>query len=369
MIRRLLLLNGLATLAVVINHAIGWGFTTMFWWTDRYRAVSVPNFDDLGSPTYYTLRTVEQLVIAAIPTFLFVSGFFVAMATGRNNPTLGWRVVGTRIVNLVIPYLLWSILIFVVDFVLLDVQQTPSYYLVLLLFGGAISGFYYVPLLCQLYLLSPFLVPLAKGRWQLLLIAALLIQGFVQLSHYQGVLGFALWPFDSIARVPSWAFPGYLFWFSFGIVAGFHLTSFKSWLANIKWGLPPLALLCVLVGIWEWEFILNRSGEEWLTPIRLLSDELASGAIILTFLAFSEVTLPFSNRLGELGQKSYGIYLVHSLVLLWTAKLIYRFEPWLLAYQVLYQPILLVVGVGVPLSLMWLVSRSPARRYYQYIFG
>jgi surface polysaccharide O-acyltransferase-like enzyme len=369
MIRRLLQLNGLAILGVVLNHSIGWGFVAMFWWVHQYRPVAAPNFDQLGSPAYYSLRTIEQIVISSIPAFLFVSGFFISVATGRNHNTIGWRLVGARIFSLLIPYVLWSMLTFAADFTLLGVRHEPLTYLRLLALGGATSAYYYVPLLCQLYLLSPFLIPLAKRHWKLLIMLTLLLQGYVQISQYQFIIGNLPWPLDQFNRVSNWTFPGYIFWFSFGIVVGFHLAEFKQWLVSTRWTLLPLSLLTLLLGILEWEILLQFSGEAWLAPVRVLSDELFSGVVILCFLAFTEVKMPYSNRLGELGSKSYGIYLVHSLVLLWTAKLIYQLEPRLLGYQFLYQPILFAAGLGVPLCLMALVKRSPARKYYQYIFG
>jgi hypothetical protein len=47
MIKRMLYLNGLAVLTVILYHSSAWGFIGMFFWTDRYRPVSVPNFDQL----------------------------------------------------------------------------------------------------------------------------------------------------------------------------------------------------------------------------------------------------------------------------------------------------------------------------------
>jgi probable poly-beta-1,6-N-acetyl-D-glucosamine export protein len=370
MIRRLLQLNGLAIMGVVLNHTIGWGFVAMFWWTHQYLPVSVPNFDQMGTPAYYSLRTAEQIVIASIPIFLFVSGFFVAVATGRNNSTIGWSTVGRRIVALFIPYVLWSVIIFTVDFVLLGERHAPLHYLLLLGVGGATEAYYYVPLLIQLYLLSPFLVPLAKQHWKMLLGVTLLMQVYVQLADYQILVDESLWLMgNNWIRAYSWSFPGYIFWFSFGTVVGFHLTQFKEWLARYKWVLLPASILMLPLGMLEWELLLHLSGQEWLAPVRVFSDELFSGTLILCFLAFSNFTLPFSGRLSELGTKSYGIYLVHSLVLVWTAKIIYRFEPWILSNQLLYQPILFALGLGIPLLLMELVRRSPVRKYYQYIFG
>ena len=114
--RRLPVLRGLAILAVVCNHAVGWGYIAMFWWTPRYRdVVSVPNYDRLGSLPYYGLLVVQQLALFSVPAFLFMSGFFVAYAARASSPTLSWKVTRKRITDLLWPYLVWSLVIFVGD--------------------------------------------------------------------------------------------------------------------------------------------------------------------------------------------------------------------------------------------------------------
>jgi hypothetical protein len=75
MIKRLLYMNGLATIAVILFHASGWGFIAMFFWADQYRTVASPNFDLIGSLPYFALRVIEQIVSFGVPAFLFVSGF------------------------------------------------------------------------------------------------------------------------------------------------------------------------------------------------------------------------------------------------------------------------------------------------------
>ena len=91
MTKRVFLLNGLAIVAVVCNHAASWGYTALFWWTDRYRPVTVPNYDQLGSLSYWAIVVVRQLTVFSLPAFLFVSGFFVAYASRGNRSSLTWR--------------------------------------------------------------------------------------------------------------------------------------------------------------------------------------------------------------------------------------------------------------------------------------
>jgi len=160
MTKRLLLLNGLAILAVVCNHAAGWGYTAMFWWTDRYRPVSTPNFDQLGSFSYYGLSVLRQITVFSVPAFLFASGYFVAYAArGRSAPS--WKMVKVRLTNLLIPYVIWSAVIFVGD-ALQGITHAPVEYLERQVSGGADEPYLYVPLLYQFYLLSPLVVPMAK---------------------------------------------------------------------------------------------------------------------------------------------------------------------------------------------------------------
>ena len=369
MIRRLLLLNGLATLGVVLYHASSWGFVAMFWWTDRYLPVEVPNFDQLGSLSYYGLRTVEQVIIFSIPAFLFVSGFFVAVACGRNRRTVEWKLVRARISHLVIPYLVWSLLIFVGDFAQGTTYSGPDYVRRLAL-GQARPGFYYVPLLTQLYLLSPLLIPVARTRWKWLLVAAALVQLAAQGLRYPATVGVelpALKPF--LALTPAWLFPGRIFWFVLGLVAGFHLQHLKRWLARVKWGLLVGSIVLVPVGMLEFEILLRFSGENWIAPAETVIDSLYAGCLILAFLAFDKTTIPLSKSIDQIGGKSFGVYLVHGPVLEVASRVAYHVVPGILAFQALFQPLLVVLGLGIPLLVMMLVDRSPAHRVYHYLFG
>lgn len=370
MIRRLLVLNGLAILGVILFHATGWGFVAMIAWTHRYLPVTVPNYDQVGSISYYLFRLIEQLIVVSIPAFLFVSGFFIAFATGRTQRTVGWHTVGTRIKSLLIPYLLWSLLIFLLDF-LQGQRNSALTYLWLLVTGGATPAYYYVILLCQFYLIAPFLVPLAKSHWVMLLIVTAVIQLGVQLLQYPVLLGLempnVIEPFVDI--VPKWFFPVRIFWFTFGIVTGFHLAKIKTMAFQFKWVLLALVIGTYVLGVFEWEMYINISGQTAMAHRETLIDTFYSIAFLLTFIAFERIAIPLSKQLGDLGSKSYGIYLVHVPVMSYVARVIYHITPGILAYQILFMLILVGLGLGIPLLLMTVINRTPARKYYQYIFG
>lgn len=369
MAKRLLLLNGVAILCVILFHAAGFGFTAMFSWAHRYRPVVSPNYDEVGTPAYYALRLIEQLVVFAIPSFLFVSGYFVAVLTGRTRATVDPRAIGARIRSLLIPYLIWST-IALLGFALQGRIFSGQRYLSAYLTGSANPNYYYVVLLVQLYLLAPGIVLLARRRWQALLVATGILQVGVYLLQYPIVLGIEVPVISAIAAaVPKWLFVAHLFWFAFGVVAGFQHQALRSGLERVRWMLPAAAALLFVAGVVEWELLLRWSAHPW-SEIRItLVDGLYSAAMILGFLGWQDLELPFPGTLVMLGTRSFGIYLVHGLAMEYFSRGLYHLAPWVLGHQLLFQPLLIAVGLAVPLVLMAAVNRIPIKGLYAQLFG
>jgi fucose 4-O-acetylase-like acetyltransferase len=187
------------------------------------------------------MRAVEQIIIPGVPAFLFVAGVFAAFASGKLPGWQGWRWIPRRLVALLIPYLIWSLVTIASDYALGERASATALFR-LLLVGGTAPGFYFIPLLCQLYLLSPLIVPLARRHWRALLLASALIQIVAQSARYAAHLHL-VFPGSSLLAwfAPSWFFPSNLFWFAFGVVLGFHsaellggiVRRFGSWLVGV----------------------------------------------------------------------------------------------------------------------------------------
>jgi len=86
-------------------------------------------------------------------------------------------------------------------------------------------------------------------------------------------------------------------------------------------------------------------------------------------VAFEGFALPFPTALGRLGSKTYGVYLLHPKIMEVVARLIYHLLPLVLAFEILFQPILIVSSLAIPLGVMAAVNRSRARRFYRWLFG
>ncbi|GAP10783.1 uncharacterized protein conserved in bacteria [Bellilinea caldifistulae] len=368
MSKRFLLLNGIAIINVVINHSIGWTYVAMFWWVHRYTALSSPDFSQLYSSTYFLLRTLEQWIIPSIPAFLMVSGFFAAFSAGKKR-ALDWNFVVSRVKYLAIPYLLWSTLMIIFN-ALQNTRYTLIQLLRMYLTGQAAEAYYFVPLLISLYLLSPVLIRLVNWNWKILLASTALLQALTKLADYPVIIGMnlPLTPFFSFIN-SGWFFIGHIFWFSFGMIIGFRQIEIKENFHKIRWLLLIISVVFFIAGIFEWEWLLIQSGQTWIGPHETLIDNLYSAAILSAFIGFFNIRFPFSKKIEELGPKSFGVFLAHSLFLIIAARGIYHFFPQLLGLPLLFFLILVVVGLSIPLVLMKMTINSFLKPIYTYLFG
>lgn len=365
MTRRLLLLNGLAILAVVCNHAAGWGLTALRYWLGNPATPVLAAGHWADGVRYYGLTAVKCLTTFAIPAFLFVSGFFVAYMARGSRSAVSWKAVWGRLKFLLVPYLLWSIVIFIGD-ALEGHVYGPIDYLSRLLTGSAHPVYFYIPVICQFYLLSPLIVSQAQTSPRKVLIVAAVLQAVALSLHYLLLARPQLAGLEKVVELLS---PTYGIFFCLGVVAGLYLTPFKMWLSKVKVQLLAAVLVLGALVLIESEVVFRLTGVRQGGSPATLSNSLYTLAFVLCFAAFDEVRLPFSAALNRLGAASFGIYLLHPKVLELIARAVHKLIPWALTYQVLFQPLLVGIAIGASLLFMYLVSRSALRKSYRYLFG
>jgi peptidoglycan/LPS O-acetylase OafA/YrhL len=358
MSRRLLWLNGIAIIAVAVHHAAAFSLQAMFDWTDRYSAVTVPNYDQLGSTAYYVLMVLRLLLTFAGPAFFFISGYFVGIVAKGSQSTVSWSIVSSRIKLLLIPFVIWTAVRYLV---LRDLPNSV---------GDILTPYHWIPLLIQFYLLSPFIVTLAKRNWKLLLLAIAIIGWSVSFLAYLAAFGNA--PAQELQEsLPNWFFLFNLpFWFPLGAVVGLHLMLFKPWLVRYRWHLLVATIVMAILVIVEYSVVDQLSGPAWLGPGFSGFTKLPySLFLILSYLGFEKSRMPLADEVSQVGTKSLGIYLGNIPSVYVAAVLMYRLTPMILGYQLLYLAILTLVGLGTPLLLMEAVRRSPMRHRYRVLFG
>jgi peptidoglycan/LPS O-acetylase OafA/YrhL len=358
--RRLPILNGIAALMVVLNHTVSYGFNAMFFWTDRYKDVSVPTFEAIGTLPYYFLFAIHHLAEFAIPAFLFVSGFFLAFTAKGNSEGINSDLLISRIKKLIAPFIIWSIIVNV----LLLRRLPPT-------IDEVLRMYYYIPLIAQYYLLSPIIVAIAKKRWFLLLIGSAFLQIGVEIITLLQLLEIG-YPGQNIfvLATPVWFFPGRLFYFSIGVLAGLYQQKFFDWVRKYQWIVLASMLALLVLSILEYLLVSQLTGIAWLVPhfsggIKALF----ATSLVICFFAFPDIKVPFTKELSDLGGKSLGIYLVNTPAIYLIAYSMYFITPWALGNQIVYQSVLIAAGLGIPLLMMEVLRKPSIRKFYTFILG
>jgi membrane-bound acyltransferase YfiQ involved in biofilm formation len=174
---------------------------------------------------------------------------------------------------------------------------------------------------------------------------------------------------QAISKAGAWFFGWWAFYFPFGIVCGFHIRRFQMGIARFKWALLIGAVVLGILSILEFEALYRLTQSEWLrSPIKL-SSWLYAVSFVLFFLALDPGSVPFKRAFNQIGKSSYGIYLLHPATMELVAKTVCHVMPWLLPLQILFQPLLVGLSLGLPLLFMVITAKSPAKRFYSYLFG
>jgi peptidoglycan/LPS O-acetylase OafA/YrhL len=246
----------------------------------------------------------------------------------------------------------------------------PLEYLEKLLLGKATGAYFYVPLLCQFYLISPLLIPIARTSGKQVLVISALLQLIALGSRYVVAYGpeipFATW---IVTMTPWWFFLGWAFFFALGVVSSLHVARLRELLAKLKWGLLVIVIGLCVATILEPQAPLRATWMDWGRSLHSISSHLYAVAFILCFLAFYEVAIPGSRIMTRLGRNSYGIYLLHPPVLRFVSRSIRQLVPGVLGHQMLFLLVLVICSIAAPLLLMHAVLNSRLRRFYRYLFG
>jgi membrane-bound acyltransferase YfiQ involved in biofilm formation len=371
--RRVPLLNGIAILGVVISHAFAWGLGIMSSsvWVERFD--DLPYYNRIGGVAYYFLILSRPLLIFCVPAFFVVSGFFLAFTNRGMFGRLTFRVAFTRVINLLIPFVFWSIVIFFANFLLYARRHdTILEYANIFMFHSAEPQLYFVPLLCYFYIISPVLVPIVKKHPWIVLIIAFVIQYSLTILSWMETYHIYTLNLPYLGTInhwfPTWWLPRWIFFGSLGIYIGFNQEQIRDWVAKY-W--RPIIIITILMAVFT---VYEERIADILKPVNPdLQPRLAelpfSILIILTFLIFSIEKTAASKTLLWLGSRIFGIFLIHFMFMDYLVRGLALVFPAPLAYQIILQPLLIGIGIAGPILLMELVGKSPLRKYHRYLFG
>jgi peptidoglycan/LPS O-acetylase OafA/YrhL len=346
--RQFAALRGLAMILVVLNHSIHLGS----WYSQELGYAKATGLE------YYILLVLEQLGVFAVPIFLFVSGSFFVYAVKGKELRSAYKIVRTNLGHVVFPYILWSIVFYILIYVWLGQSYSPLEYIKNLIVG---YPFNFVPLLIFFYLLSPVLVAGGQRLSWLLLVGIGLYQIILLNLIYPGILGFQFPSWMHILEMPVlrttiaiWGI-----YFPLGVVYSLYANRLMPILFKWRW-----FFLCGAVAL----FVLNivRYGSAQQPPIE---GYLAPLFMSLLLPSIKRDQIPQAQRLELVGKRSYGLYLMHFNIInivLFGLSIVF---PTLLGFRALLLPLLFIIGLSVPLVLMNNLARHSRVGSYRYVFG
>lgn len=335
-------LSGVAIILIVLNHTITAGDT----------------FAPVEGWVRQVLTVLQALGAFAVPTFLFISGAFVAYAA-RGKSVLSLKFIWASVKHILWPYLIWTVIFYVVLFFTRDRQHSVGEYLHFFLTG---EPYHFVPLLLFFYIISPLLVIVGQRFGWLLLLLIGLYQLFLIFALHPQVFGvtppgWTWWLTPPVLRntMADWAI-----YFPMGLIFSMHNTAVKPRLQRLKWISLTAVLLLFAVGILNAFGMLSAPWARFFAPVPLM----------LLLPIISRNTIPQVGRFEQVGRRSYGIYLTHFIVLELVLFTLRQLTPGLAGWPLLVFPLLFVAALFVPLWVMeWAAKRPSTRRVYRYVFG
>ena len=339
--------RGLAIVAVVAIHASHYGFPWIFASTGSWNGVFCLAY--------------RQLLNFAVPAFLFISGYWLS-----RKPVDTWadykRFLARRLSRILVPYLFWSCLLLGYGAYQAGYVDVPRV-LFKLATGNACAAYYFIVLIAQLYLLTPILQRLARTS---LGVAAIgVVNAIGVLSLYVARLHF------------HWKVPLYLSALPFYLWMIFYVAGLRAGAAQRTADARPIgtrAILLAIVGaivVSELEALLlawRYDHVRFAASAVKYSSFLYSVYVVVGFLALRRYVRRWPHTLVRLGEYSFGIYLIHVIVLRKLAVLL-KGLAWIDGCQPLFQGALILITVSACFGLIFVTRRLLPERFCVGVLG
>jgi peptidoglycan/LPS O-acetylase OafA/YrhL len=342
--RQFTALRGVAMLIVVLSHTIDMGTQALL--KSGSQAMTPTTQGILG-----VLRTLGYL---AVPIFLFIAGTFVAYAARGEPPRLTWKFLRKGLSHVWWPYVVWSAVFYLVLLVQFRETYTAFGYVKNLIVGYPYN---FVPLLLLMYFLSPLLVAVAKRHGWLVIIAVggyqLLLLCLMRAEALSMTRITFLIPKIFGKTLTQWGV-----FFPLGIVYTLHMRTMLPYLDRLKWVLTAAATTLFFLGAINWN-VIQLPVAAYFLP----------GPVVLLLPLIRRDQIPLVNWLETVGKRSYGLYLIHIIVLDLALAAAGAFAGWTFRYPIALLPCIYAVTLSIPLFLMERIERSPARTISKYVLG
>ncbi|KAB8129178.1 acyltransferase [Gracilibacillus oryzae] len=309
------------------------------------------------------------------PTFIFLSSF-VLFYSYYHRPLTSQLILGfykKRLLYIILPYIIFSVIYFMYNYEyyssVFTTRELVSTFFNQLLTGSTASHLYFVFISIQFYLLFPLLL-FAFKKWPGLvkysIILGFVIQwAFVFLNHQYGLI--------MNKGIVSLSYFSYYF---FGIYLGVNFDKFSNFFSfEFKWKEKLLSGFIWIIWaifsiahalIWVWTRTTGQWAENLVYEALWNGHTFFSALVLLqaSFYIYKNWSTKLNNVLIHLGVVSFGVYLIHLLIL----NLYQKYVP-MPGDSLLYH-LKSFGGFIIVLALSWLIVGIVTRYKYSWIlFG
>jgi len=309
--------RGIAIIAVVAIHAIYLG-------------------GDPHSPGFLYYR---QFLNFCVPAFFFMAGYW-ASKKQINSLEDYKEFLKRKFFRIGLPYLFWSSVLIGCS-ALTAHNFDGSETIFKLLTGGAIMGYYFVIVIAQLYILTPLLQYINRRfNWYALALVFVFNLAVLYILYLSRL-------FHSIGHLPvALPFYSWLIYYEFGL---FTAQRYSRISVSSGWRISILVaiLVSLLASFFEVSVLLDRYGRPDFAAFAVkYSSFVYSVFVILGFLFWKGYFRYLPRVLITIGRYSFGIYLIHFIILFWLVRLLEKLDI-IITLVPVYQLVLVAVTTGV----------------------
>ncbi|MGO4108740.1 acyltransferase [Paenibacillus sp. YAF4_2] len=321
------------------------------------------------SDYYFIYHFLNISMSFATPAFVFLSSFvlFYSYYPRPLNGALISRFYRKRITYVIIPYVLFSIIYFVLYYNAytpnMPTDETIRSFLIKLATGKAYTHLYYVFIMAQLYVLFPLLLFVFR-RFPRLIKWAVPLGLVIQLAFFT-------WneQYLHLTNLMSWA-PSYAMQYMLGAILGIYYPQLRGWLQWSKEGATPerVSVWLASFGVWLGSLIamliifydIRMNGTIY-SPLMLdvlkMFYSITSAIMLLHIAPSLHRFLPKKELriFDSIAVFSFGIYLIHPLLLFYYRK--FPPESGISVYYHLWY----AAGFCLALGVSWLIVAGAAR--------
>ncbi len=309
---------------------------------------------DRSSIQYFTVFAPWKLFQFVVQGFVFLSGvkLFIGDKTREN---IGGFYLG-RLKRVVLPYVIWVIIYWayfaVIGWINTDVGELFRY----LLTGDISAQFYFVIIICQMYLLTPVISKILKKTDSFTPVIYSLFISLILGQHLPGLV--SLFKPEYYFAYNDRIFTTYLFYFVAGAVVGKNYDRVKRDLLSAK--IP----IFIMFGFFALSNLtlsyLTSSGRIYIGWLETLHFAYSVSAVLAFFTFFAWVSEKCADTpkfIKALDSSSYMLYLSHVLVLFILRRHLDGFGVTDIGIRLLITIILMLIYVAVTVP-VWEVLKK-----------